>query len=79
MTDTPQPPAPPKRPRPPHTAAGREAAKARQVWCAYDGSDYVLFGAELAALRYAAEHRMACKAVLYGVPLSQQIQGAHDD
>lgn len=70
----------PKPPKPPQTRAGKELAeraKARQIWCAYeaDGSEFVLFGTELNALRYAAAHHMACRAVRFGVPLREQVKG----
>jgi hypothetical protein len=68
------------------TAAGKEmearaaarkakAEKAkRHVWCAYDGAGvYVLFGEERAALRFAVEHKMGCKSVVFGVALAEQI------
>jgi hypothetical protein len=72
----------PRTSKAPQTRAGRELAeraKARQIWCAYaaDGSDFVLFGTELAALRYAAEHQMACRGVVYGLPLREQIPPQH--
>lgn len=68
----------------PQTVGGKEIAarrakadagkdKSRKVWCAYDDNDYVLFGAELTALRYATDHHMSCVAVVYGVPLKEQI------
>jgi hypothetical protein len=76
-------PTEPKPPKPPRTRAGRDLAergKARQIWCAYepDGSEFVLFGAELAALRYATEHHMSCRAVRFGVPLREQVKGPDD-
>ena len=55
----------------------REGASARRVWCAYnaDGSCFVLFGQELAAMRYAVEHSMnGCRAMELGVPLQEQIK-----
>lgn len=62
------------------TAKRAEArmSKARQIWCAYtveDGAppEFVLFGTEQNALRYAVEHRMGCKPVRLGVPLSEQL------
>jgi hypothetical protein len=56
--------------------AGKDRAKtARKIWCAYstDGSDFVIFGAELTALRYATEHGMLCKPVGFGVSLKDQL------
>jgi hypothetical protein len=59
--------------------AKAEAGK-RKVWCAYTADVggtppvFVLFGTELAALRYAAEHTMHCKPVEFGVPLGEQVQ-----
>jgi len=46
----------------------------RHVWCAYhsDGSVFVLFGTELAAMRYAVENDMKCQAVAFGVGLREQ-------
>ena len=73
----------------PQTAAGKEqkarveartrkqAKGKRHVWCCYDkplGEKFVLFGAELAALRYAAENTMFCKAVQFGVPIQEQLK-----
>jgi hypothetical protein len=71
----------------PQTAAGKEQkarvedrkqaeAQKRRVWCCYNGEvDFVLFGSELNALRYMAEHHMdGCKPVEYGVPLREQIK-----
>ena len=74
-------PKPPKPPKEPQTRAGREQAdrvKARRIWCAYetDGSEFVLFGTELDALRYAAHHHMDCRAVRFGVPLREQVKDA---
>lgn len=71
----------------PQTVAGKEqkaraearttkAKGPRRVWCCYDkplGEKFVLFGAELDALRYAAEHTMGCKPVAYGVPIQEQL------
>jgi hypothetical protein len=57
--------------------AEKVKASTRRVWCCYqaDGSGFVLFGSELAALRYMAEHHMdGCKPVEYGVPLQEQIK-----
>jgi hypothetical protein len=51
--------------------------KSRRVWCAYnaDGSCFVLFGQEVAAMRYALEHHLdGCRAVEFGVPLLDQIR-----
>lgn len=59
-------------------ARTRRASKGkRHVWCCYDkplGEKFVLFGAELEALRYAAEHTLFCKPVEFGVPLQDQLK-----
>ena len=75
---SPEPPAPPAAPAPPAKAAkAAPQGSSRRVWCAYnaDASDFVLFGTEIAALRYMAENHMdGCKPVDFGIPVRDQIK-----
>jgi hypothetical protein len=58
-------------------ATPKRSPKPGDVWCAFkpDGSDFVLFGRELTALRYATQNGMLCRAVAYGKSLKEQTSG----
>lgn len=62
-------------PPPPEVAPPKRAPKQRNLWCAYhsDLSDFAVFGRELDALRYAAQHNMQCKALTYGESVRDQL------
>jgi hypothetical protein len=44
----------------------------RKLWCAYNDVTYVLFGTELTGYRYATEHNMRCRPVVFGKPIYDQ-------
>lgn len=61
---------------PTKSPAKRSGDSQRRVWCAFhaDGSDFVVFGRELEALRYATAHGMGVKPVEFGKSLIDQVQ-----
>jgi hypothetical protein len=57
--------------------AAPETKDRRRVWCCYDkplGENFILFGSELTAMRYAVEHTMFCRPVDFGVAIQEQLK-----